>query len=483
MTLAQPPISAWPLIFLAVPLLVALVGQAARPAEAGWTGWAAGTAYFGSGLYWVAEAFFVDAARHGWMAPFAVLFLGTGLALFWALPFWLAARLRLEGAWLVPGLAALWTLSDYARTHVLTGFPWALVGYAWVESPVAQLASLVGPHGLGFLTLLAAGSLAALRGGGAWRFLPGLAALGLAGAWIWGEARLEEPVRERPDGLVVRLVQPNAEQELKWDPAQALFYFERQLAASAAPAGRRPGVVIWPETAIPWLLQDDAELRRVIAAAGLGAPVILGARRMEDSEGRRRWWNALFVLGPGGEVAAGYDKHHLVPFGEYVPFADFFERLGLTGLVGASFSPGPGPLVLAGAGLPPFLPLICYEAIFPHEMQARRRPDWIVQVTNDAWFGSSAGPWQHFAQSRMRAIEQGLPLARAANTGISAMFDPYGRVTAHLPLLTAGHVDAPLPAALAPTPYARTGDLPWTGLLAVFTMILAARYLKLRASS
>lgn len=474
LTLAQPPVSAWPLLFLALPGLILLLLRAGGAAAAGWTGWAAGAAYFGSCLWWVAEAFFVDAARHGWMAPFAVAGLGGGLALFWALPFWAVARLRLAGPAAALALAGLWTLSEYARAHVLTGFPWGLVAYAWVETPVAQVASLTGPHGLGLPTLLAGMAPAALFAGGAWRRLVPLllAAAAAGGAWSWGAVRLAVPAPQRPDGIVVRLVQPNAPQEEKWDEAKALFFLRRQLDATAAPADPRPGAVIWPETAVPWLPEGDPELRRAVAAAATGVPVILGARRLETAGAARRWLNALFLLAPDGSVAATYDKHHLVPFGEYVPFAALFDRLGLTPVVGAGFAAGPGPRVLEAAGVPAFLPLICYEAIFPHQMRADRRPDWLVQITNDAWFGSSAGPWQHFAQARMRAIEQGLPLARSANTGISAMIDPFGRVTAQLPLLTHGFADAPLPAALPATPYARTGDVPWM-LMPIFLVVIA----------
>lgn len=473
LTLAQPPLGLWPVLLLAVPGLVLLLARSGSAARAGWTGWTAGTAHFGTGLYWIAEAFLVDAGRHGWMAPFAVLAMATGLALFWAAPFWLAARARLRPWALGPGLAALWALSDYARAHVLTGFPWAMPAHAWVGTPVAQAAALFGPHMLGFLTLAGAGALAgAVLARGPARLLALLPApLLLAAGWLWGAERLAEPAAPRADGLVVRLVQPNSPQDEKWDDARALGFFRRQLDLSAAPGAVRPGVVIWPETAVPWLMEEEPEARRLMAEAA-GAPVIFGSRRLERDAAGRRWFNALLVLDRSGGVAGRYDKFHLVPFGEYVPFGSVLDRFGLTGLVGASFTPGPGPALLAAAELPPFRPLVCYEAIFPHEIGAAGRPAWLVQITNDAWFGASAGPWQHLAQARLRAIEQGLPLARAANTGISALIDPMGRILVRIPLLVHGHADAVLPAPLPPTPYSRSGDLPWVALVLVFGVML-----------
>jgi apolipoprotein N-acyltransferase len=233
-------------------------------------------------------------------------------------------------------------------------------------------------------------------------------------------------------------------------------------------------VVIWSETAVPFVLGQAPELQAESAAAALPGTLVLGIRRTEGGA----WYNSLAALAPDGTVVAVYDKHHLVPFGEYIPLAGWLARLPLETLTQAGFSAGPGPRLLAAPGVPPFLPLICYEAIFPGGLSAPEgRPEWLVQVTNDAWFGTASGPYQHFAQARVRAIEQGLPLARAANTGISAMVDPFGRVLARLDLGETGYVDALLPGDLPPTWYSRIGDLP--GLTAVgiiFGLTLANFY-------
>ena len=458
---AQPPVSVPLALFLALPPLFWLLAGCAGARGGFGVGWAAGTGYFAAALFWIVEPFQVNAAAHGWMAPFALAGLAGGLALFWGLAFALAAALGPIGWRGAVALACLWTLAELARSTLLTGFPWALVGYAWVETPVIQSASAIGVHGLGFLTLLAAllpaAGLPRLGRAGAIAAALALVALG----WGHGALRLAKPVPERPEPYVVRLVQPNAPQHLKWRADMQALFYERHLAFSAA-AGD-PDVVVWSETAVPFVLgYADTYLEEIAATAG--APVITGIQRLEVVADAERWFNSLAVIGDGGEVQAVYDKQHLVPFGEDIPLNGLVARLGLPGLeplTRGGFTPGEGPQVVSAPGVPPLLPLICYEAIFPHELRAPEgRPEWLVQITNDAWFGTLSGPYQHFAQNRVRAIEQGLPLARAANTGISGMVDPYGRVTASIALGEAGYVDAVLPGGLPPTVYSRIGDVP-----------------------
>lgn len=442
-----------------------------------WRGWFFGSGYFGGALFWIVEPFFVDPLRHGWMAPFALVFMAGGLALFWAAAFGLAARLggtpRMRAAWLVLTLVT----AELLRSFLLTGFPWALVGHVWIGAPQMQAAALVGAHGLTFLTLVAA-ALPAVFGSARMVFgaLSGIALLGIVAAW--GSFRLPDgPAPLREPSLYLRLVQPNAPQHEKWQPEMIPVFYDRQLEltrAAPAPGQPKPDVVIWPETAIPWLLEHAGPAFAEISAAGQGAQVLVGVqRRGEDGA----WYNSLAQLAPGGALEAYYDKHHLVPFGEYMPMMHLFAQAGVFGLAAnetGGYTAGPGPALLDLGGAGRVLPLICYEAIFPAEIAlAPGRADWIVHVTNDAWFGRVSGPWQHLAQAQLRAVEVGLPVMRAANTGISAAIDPYGRILEALPLGEAGRLDTSLPAALPPTPYARFGDLPVLVVLAMLGIVLS----------
>jgi apolipoprotein N-acyltransferase len=463
--LGQVPFSLVPAALGGLAALIGLAGGTATARQAAWIGWCGGTAYFGLALHWIVAPFMVDAARHAWMAPFAAVLLSGGLALFWALALGLARRLA--GGWrfalaAAGGLAA----AEMLRSLVLTGFPWALVGYVWTEGGGAQIAAYVGPFGLTLLTCLLA-ALVAMQGT---RPVRALAVLTLASIMPPGVAALRhESPEPSPEAARLRLVQPNAPQDEKWDRALAATFFQRALDQTAAPG--ETDLVIWPETSVPYLLEPGhPALDRIAAAAGQRS-VVLGAQRLEEP----RYYNSLLLVGPEGAIAATYDKHHLVPFGEYVPFGDLAARFGIYGLAsgeGFGYSAGDGPRLLDLGRFGRVLPLICYEVVFPEEVGGTARPDWLLQITNDAWFGTFAGPQQHLAQARMRAIEQGLPLVRAANTGISAVIDATGRVRAALPLGTAGHLDASLPPALDPTPYARTGD--WPTVAAIAVMLLAS---------
>lgn len=456
----QEPLGWWPLALAGFALLIGLVVRA--PRGAGWIALCGGAAHFAVALNWIVEPFLVEPETYGWMAPFAVVGLAFGLALFWAAAAGLARWLMPGGA----GFAVALTAAEMLRGHVLTGFPWALPGHVWFHTPVVQGAAVFGAYGLTLGTLLAAAGLASRRPGSA------LGAAGLVAAgWGWGLFALSQPDPAAP-GVLLRLIQPNAEQRLKWDPDLAATHFERLIRLSE-PAGAVPDLVIWPETALPYLLDRHPELYGMIAAAAGGAPVALGVQRVEGE----RAWNSLTVISAAGTEAARYDKAHLVPFGEYIPAGDLAFRLfGLRAFAsqaGAGYSAGAGPAVMdLGPRLGGVLPLICYEAVFPQDI--RRAPQlsgggragWMLQITNDAWFGTLTGPFQHAALARLRAIEFGLPLVRVANTGVTAVYDARGRITAQLPFGTEGALDADLPGALPPTPYARYGEGPVLVLLA-----------------
>lgn len=467
----QAPLGLWWLALPALGALMALIGRATTWRRAALLGWVGGAGHFAGAMFWIVEPFLVEPEIYGWMAPFALVLMAFGMALFWALAAG-AGHALAGGRWRPAALAMAFAATELMRGYVLTGFPWALLGHVWIDTPVAQLATIAGPNGLTLLnTTLAALPLVLPRAG--WP----LAAALLAGGWGWGAARLAAPLPPRADPVTVRIVQPNATQRLKWDPDMMREFLRRQIDFTAAPpeasGGRPPDLTLWPETAIPWLIDTVPDLLAQIAAAAEGRTVALGAQRVVGE----RFYNSLVVLDAAGRPAEIYDKHHLVPFGEYFPGGDLAARLGLHGFAqreGDAYSPGPGPALLSLPG-GRALPLICYEAVFPQDLRGTARPDYLIQVTNDGWFGRLSGPYQHLAQARLRAIEQGLPLARAANTGVSALVDPHGRVLRSLPLETAGFFDAPLPAALPATPYARVGDAPVALLLGLGLGLLALR--------
>ncbi len=425
-------------------------------------GWAFGAGYFAHALRWIVSPFMVDVERHGWIAPFALIGMAAGMALFWGLAFWASRRISRNHAWpLIVCLPAV----ELLRAYIFTGFAWAMPSQVLVDGMAGQALALVGPYALN-LWLMAGAVALGLPGEVSWplRVGQGVLALGMGALVILPPNAGPAPLSDH----VVRLLQPNAAQRDKWDPTNFEFFLDRHLSYSAAPpqdAAAPPDLVIWSETAIPWSLDVAQGALADIAAAAAPAKVVLGAQRRNDT----RYFNSAAVLGPDGAVTQIYDKHHLVPFGEYVPFGNLLGRFGIRGMAareGFGFSPGPGARLLDLGPLGFALPLICYEAVFAHDVNAApSRPAFLIQLTNDAWFGKGAGPLQHLAQAQMRAIEQGLPLARAANTGVSAMIDPWGRITASLPLNRAGFIDARLPQPRAPTLYSRTGDLPFAVLL------------------
>lgn len=460
--LALPPWHALPLL----PVALAGLFVQIEAAPDGWAtphGWAGvrraarrgfwfGFGYFVVGLYWITEAILVRVAEFWWFVPFAVPLTAAGLAPFIAIPCGLA-RLFPRGLARVAGFAGLFTLGELARGQVLTGFPWNPLGSVW-ELPgrlgdiFIQPAAWIGIFGLTLATVVVA--LLPTLGRAGW--IVGAAVLAMwAGA---GWHRLALPMPEAHPLRVV-LVQGNIPETMKWDPAIALDTFRiylRLTREGVAAAEGHPVAVVWPETASPYLLETDGGARQAIAeAAGPGVPVLAGSIRF-DQAGRPR--NSMIVVDGAGPPAAIYDKWHLVPFGEYQPA---WFPLPIQVVPGGGFAAGPGPRTLNVRGVPPFGPLICYEAIFSGEIVGRPRPNWLVNITNDAWFGNSAGPRQHLEAARMRAVEEGLPLLRAANTGISVGFDARGHEIARLGLGRRGVLVVRLPAALPPTVYAALG--------------------------
>lgn len=488
---AMPPADLWAAFIVAMTAMVWLLdgasaggvsrGRALRRAFG--VGWAFGFGYFLVGLVWVAEAFLVDADQFAWMIPFAVTALPAGLAVFWGAGTALAMLSWRPGPGRIFALAAALAATEWLRGHIFTGFPWNAPGYAVAGlAPLSQLAALVGVYGLSLFVVLVAATPALLADRPA-RAVPRIsvvvaAMLLVAAGWAFGDRRLAGARDGDAGAPMLRIVQPSIPQRDKWKPELRAEIFARYLALSNKPTAQAPGglrdidVLIWPESAIPFLLEERPDaLRAVASLLPDGTVLITGAIRREATgtavDARSRLYNSVLVLDDAASVRGRYDKWHLVPFGEYLPFERWLEPLGFRQLVTVplSFSFGEGPETLEVDGLPPVGPLICYEAIFPGRVaDPGRRPGWLLNVTNDAWFGTSMGPYQHFAQARFRAIEEGLALVRAANTGISGIVDPYGRVERRLGLNQTGVIDGPLPRALEPTVYSRIGD--W-GLLAL----------------
>ncbi|MEI9990430.1 MAG: apolipoprotein N-acyltransferase [Rhizomicrobium sp.] len=482
------PLGIFPAMLLGLAALVLLLDGAAPRRRPVWgaaaIGWGFGFGQFLVGMHWIFYPFLVDPIEHAWQIPFVAILFPGGLALFAA-----AACAAAMAAWR-PGrprifiLTVCYAAAEWLRGHVLTGLPWNLPAYGWGASlAILQSTAFFGAYGLSLLTVFFGASLAELFEAPRPRLgLPVAAVALFAALWLGGTARLWTTPTSFVANVHLRLVQPNIPQDEKYVRHLVARNWQRLMELSTRPGGATPGVIIWPEAAPPVLLQRSPDALAQIAELTGGNRVLVTGNQREDADanGERRFFNSLFVFGAGGARIATYDKFHLVPFGEYLPLESWLRYLGITKLVGfpGSFSAGDGPHTLDIPGAPPASPLICYEILFPSAVVAAPRPMWILNVTDDSWFGPWAGPAQHLLAARVRAIEEGLPLARAANTGISAVVDAQGRIIARLGLDRTGIVDALLPKADGPTPYARFADLVFFLLLilcAALPMALSRR--------
>ncbi len=501
------PFHFWPIPFITLPAFVWLLdgiagdGHGARPKprwrQAALAGWWFGFGFFIAGLYWIGFAFFVEADKFAWLAPLGIAAFPAALAIFFALASATAIRFWRPGAQRIFILTAAFFSVDWLRGHILTGFPWNLWGYALAgNEALAQSTSIFGIYGLTALALLIYASPAAFAGmtvrdGARSWVLPAISACLLLAGWTWGTARLAAATDDVLLGVQLRIVQANIPQAEKWKPENRDWIFNRYLTLSKQSPSEAGEVaktthLIWPETAIPFLfmLNDKIHSRQVQEALTelipekttliLGGERVEGTKRADGQYNIDRVFNSLFIVGPGAVISNIYDKVHLVPFGEYVPFEAMLAALGVKQLthLNTGFDSGTVRRPMAVPGAPAFSPLICYEAIFPAYVDGDgERSGWLVNLTNDAWFGVSTGPYQHLHQSRIRAVEQGLPLIRAANTGVSAIIDAHGRIIHSLPLGEMGVIDSALPVALEPTFYAVWGEK-WLMLLTIFIFLL-----------
>ena len=497
--MAFAPFNAFPILWLTFPVFILLIDGATaaegadilrRLLPAAVVGWSFGFGFFLAGLWWIGAAFLVDAPVFAWLMPFAVVILPAGLALFWGLGAALA-RLFWSDHWSrIVVFAVALSMAEWLRGHLFTGFPWNAVGYALTPFPIMmQSAALVGIWGL---TLAACFIFAApvllLGEGGQDRKASGIALVCAAVLFLahlaFGAIRLAGG----PDALVpdvhLRIMQPNIPQDEHWgfDKADEIVQRYVQLSGGGKGAAGLAGIthLVWPESAFPFLLTErQSALAAIADLLPPGTTLITGAARAErrpdaSDGGRPPIFNSIYVIDDSGEILDAYDKVHLVPFGEYIPFAGLLGRLGLRQLIAlpGGFSAGAQRETLEIPGAPPAAPLVCYEVIFPGAILAPgARPGWLLNVTNDAWYGDTPGPYQHLLQARVRSVEEGLPLVRAANSGISAIVDAHGRVTASLGLGLMGAVDGGLPVGLPPTLYARFGDTIFALFMALFMLV------------
>lgn len=502
--LAMAPFNAWPVLFVTFPIAVWLIdgaaaGKARGVPAAAMSGFWFGLGYFVPGLYWIGNAFLVDASTFAWLIPFAVLGLPIYLALYTALGFALARLLWTRDATRLLALAIGLTFSEWLRGHLLSGFPWNAFGYALSEPlALAQTASLIGLWGMTFLSVAIFASPAVLIDGSSRGRKPWIAPVAavslLVAMGVYGAVRLSlQPTVFTK--VKLRIMQPNLEQDAKFNYSAKADVMQRYLTLSDRASGpqstgvRDANILIWPESAFPFFLTREADAMAQIAdLLPKGTVLITGSvRAPEGPPGARitRAYNSIYVIDHDGSVLSVYDKLHLVPFGEYLPYQDLMEKLGFVQLtkVQGGFIPGTRRRVMDIPDAPRALPLICYEVAFPGSLASRDdRPGWIVNLTNDGWFGISTGPYQHLQQARLRAIEEGLPLVRAANTGISAVIDPSGRIVARLGLGIEGVLDASLPTALPPTVYARLRDIPIVVMMAIALLLVIRRRLVRRTA-
>jgi apolipoprotein N-acyltransferase len=462
---AMPPLHWLPLAVVGVVVFVWLWETSPGPRSALLRGWAWGIGHFAVGSYWILEAFSVPPADYKLLGPPIVAGLAVVLGFFpglaggaarWAALRWPALGGRYRRLIL---LAIAWAAAEWLRGHVFTGYPWNPLGHVWgFATPLLQGAALFGVYGLGALTFLV---LAAPTAG--WRAsVAALAVVGLAGGV--GAALMAPPVE---DGPWIRIVQPNVPQSQKWRPETRAGNLAKLVAMSRRDGFDRLAAVVWPETAPPFVVEPESPALEVMAAAAPPHGYLLTGAARGTGQRQDGVWNSLLVIDRAGTIVAQYDKVHLVPLGEYIPFHK--QLAPVSGFIGrGSFEVGEQRVTLGLPGLPSFSPVICYEVIFPAAVTGPgERPRWLLNVTNDAWFGLSSGPYQHLASARLRAVEEGLPMIRAANTGVSAVIDSYGRVLASLDMMQEGIVDHRLPMARPPTPYGRWGDATLLALLAL----------------
>jgi len=488
--LAHPPFGVLPgLLGYAVLLWLLDTIDGPRPLRSAFLrGWLMGLSYFALSTWWIAEAFMVDAANQGWMAPFAVAAMAAGMALFWGLGALLYRLIRPAGVRRVLVFAGAFALLEWTRGHILTGFPWNLPGETWrAGSAVSQFAGVVGAYGLTWITLAIAAVPAVWRDGKRGRIAVGAAVVALVGLFVGGSLALSRPPSAPGPALTVRVVQADIPQESKWDAQRFAQIVQAYVSLTAKPyAGKPADIVVWPEGALPLAINDymvpGSWVRQdIVAALRPGQLMLLGGYRYEGPPDKPVYYNSLVALRRTADdvvVVGIYDKHRLVPFGEYLPADALMTRIGFKSMahLGDGFATGPKPAPLRVAPDLLVQPLICYESLFPRLAKPVPGVRAIVNVSNDAWFGVTSGPLQHLNLASYRAIETGLPLIRATPTGVSALIDARGRILpgARLKLGESGVIDGKVSEVGSPTLFSKLGHWPF-GLLLLVSFLAAIR--------
>lgn len=467
--LALPPVYCIPVLFLTFPTLIYLLDKSLTDKQVFIKSFLFFFAFHVAGLYWINFALFVDIANNWWVIPFALSGLPFLMAAYPAIATWLWHRMGWTGSTRLLALIVLWAASEWVRGWAFTGFPWNLWGYAWVfYEPVLQSVSLFGIYGLTFLTLCFVclpiffthhyrdrfGHLCAV-----------LVILTFAAMIAWGTGRLAQPLPQSAQPFYIRIVQPNIAQEVKLTAEKRYEHEKRLWGMTIQPGAVTPHMVIWPETAVPLFTTYDVRRMEATLQAVMPPKTYLAVGALEIGQDEKTEQNYIVnrinFYQYDGYREAFYDKFHLVPFGEYLPFEEYwpFKPVAFSG---GSMRAGDGLQTIRLNNIPPFSPLICYEVLFPHATTLKKdRPQWILNATNDSWYGNTSGPYQHLAITRTRAVEEGLPVIRAANTGISAVIDPMGRIVESLALNKQGIIDQPMPAFLPPTVFSRLGNYPF----------------------
>jgi apolipoprotein N-acyltransferase len=473
-TCALPPLYIWPLAIIGFSGFFVMLISCANSKHAFKIGWWFGFGHFVSGLYWIAFALLVDFASFGWLIPFAVFGIPSVIAVYIAVVSVITWQLgRFIKSWkLVIAFSCIWTIIEMIRGWLFTGFPWNLAGYVWaVSNNMLQFSSVSGIWGLSLVTVLAFTMPAILLMGDKCACVRSLhnkvtpivfSALLLIAIFVWGGARLANSPEQFVPGIKMRIVQANIPQNMKWDEEWRYETVSKYLEMSRISGFEDITHIIWPETALPFTISKNSELLHVISqVVPKGGAIITGALRAEynDNGFLKNMWNSLIVLSGDGKIYSHYDKSHLVPFGEYVPFRNILPLEKIThGSV--DFSRGEGPKTINVPGFPDIGGVVCYEVIFSGSVVEKKyHPAVLVNVTNDAWYGNTSGPYQHFQMARVRAIEEGIPLVRAANNGISAVVDAYGRVIGSTDLGVEAVIDLPLPKKIPVTTYGRYGKV------------------------